>query len=61
MAFLIADMDFNEESFVCFHFGDNSVHPKSCGDLRPKLDLSLVLLLSEVGRQSWGLLRFPEG
>jgi hypothetical protein len=59
MAFLIADMDFNEESFVSFHFGDNSVHPKSCGYLRLKLDLSLVLLLSEVRRQSCGPLRSP--
>jgi hypothetical protein len=52
-------MDFEEESFVRFRFGGNCVHPKSCGDLRLKLDLSLVLLLSEVGPVVWPL-RFPE-
>jgi len=50
---------FCEELLVCFRFGDDCVHPKSCGDLRLKLDLSL--LLSEVGRQSCGRYGSPEG
>jgi hypothetical protein len=52
MALLIADMDFDEESFVCSDSAIIEFIPSLVEILRLKLDMSL--LLSEIGRQSSG-------
>jgi hypothetical protein len=52
MALLIADMDFDEESFVCSDSAIIEFIPSHVEILRLKLDLSLFS--SEVGRQSCG-------